>query len=469
MRRSPSDSGRKHEQGIIITLVAVFLLFVVGAMAALSIDVVTFYTARSEAQIAADSAALAAARVLANSGMTSSTGTTSNPNTFPITAAETWATTIATQVAKQNPVGGSTLAASQISVSFSNDASTAPNNPTVTVKVTRTDLPTFFARIWGTTTVTVSASATAEAYNPSPPPSSGTNPVPVASTCVKPWLLPNMDPSGTSTTGEIFDPTTGAIKAPGLFPIGLLGFESPDSTTITNRLHAVCSGGCTGAPPAPLVWQYYPADFSNFALPSSTSVSCSRVGPGGLSQQQLNVAGCVQTPIACNQTMGIDPTAYSSLDSDTASAVDCLTHSSTGGGDKVDETTNPNPPFEPFEFLAGADNPIVAAGGTPGLSAGTDVMVSDSLVTVPVFDSIWGNSHQPSSDDWLCATISSAGRKSSAGKWPSHQQIRTTVINIVGCGANLANSKCSAGLRQRAFCRPGAFDLASSTSKLAGH
>ncbi len=84
MRRSPSNSGRKHEQGIIITLVAVFMLFVVGAMAALSIDVVTFYTARSEAQIAADSAALAAARVLANSGMTSSTGTTGNPNSFPI-------------------------------------------------------------------------------------------------------------------------------------------------------------------------------------------------------------------------------------------------------------------------------------------------------------------------------------------------------------------------------------------------
>jgi uncharacterized membrane protein len=40
-------------------LVAVVMLFVVGAMAALSIDVVTLYTARSEAQLAADGAALA--------------------------------------------------------------------------------------------------------------------------------------------------------------------------------------------------------------------------------------------------------------------------------------------------------------------------------------------------------------------------------------------------------------------------
>ena len=38
------------------------MLFVIGAMAALSIDVVTLYTARSEAQLAADGAALAAAR-----------------------------------------------------------------------------------------------------------------------------------------------------------------------------------------------------------------------------------------------------------------------------------------------------------------------------------------------------------------------------------------------------------------------
>jgi uncharacterized membrane protein len=62
---------RNTEQGVIITLVAVFMLFVIGAMAALAIDVVTLYTARSEAQLAADAAALAGARVLANSGATS--------------------------------------------------------------------------------------------------------------------------------------------------------------------------------------------------------------------------------------------------------------------------------------------------------------------------------------------------------------------------------------------------------------
>ena len=71
MRRHRTNSLRAKDRGIVILLVAVVLLFVVGAMAALSIDVVTFYTARSEAQMAADGAALAGARVLANSGLTS--------------------------------------------------------------------------------------------------------------------------------------------------------------------------------------------------------------------------------------------------------------------------------------------------------------------------------------------------------------------------------------------------------------
>src|ERR1035441_1115251 len=137
---------RKHEQGVIITLVAVFMLFIIGAMAALSIDVVTLYTARSEAQLAADSAALAAARVLANSGTTSDTSGAS------MLSAQTNAQTVAVQVAKQNQIGGQNLTAANIvSIVFGGP----DTNPTVTVKVQRTDLPTFFARIWGVTQVAV--------------------------------------------------------------------------------------------------------------------------------------------------------------------------------------------------------------------------------------------------------------------------------------------------------------------------
>src|SRR5208337_326324 len=169
------------------------MLFVVGGMAALSIDAVTIYTARSEAQLAADGAALAAARMLANSGMTS--------NAAGLTAAaETLASAVALQVAQNSLVGGRYLVEKngEITVSF---AGGTPTNPKVTVRTQRTDLPTFFARIWGSTQITVAASATAEAYNPSGAVLSlGTGAPPVAPICVKPWLLPNIDPTNPAST-----------------------------------------------------------------------------------------------------------------------------------------------------------------------------------------------------------------------------------------------------------------------------
>jgi len=125
------------------------MLFVIGAMAALSIDVVTLYTARSEAQLAADGAALAAARVLANSGATSDTTGGSMASAWNLAKA------VAIQVATQNKVGGTNLTPAEVTP-------TGPGgtiaDPTVTVVVQKNDLPTFFARIWGTRTVTVKAS-----------------------------------------------------------------------------------------------------------------------------------------------------------------------------------------------------------------------------------------------------------------------------------------------------------------------
>src|ERR1039458_8774582 len=153
MRRKNKNAGWKKEQGIILALVAVFMLAVVGAMAALSIDVVTLYTARSEAQLAADAAALAGARVLANSGMTS------DPTGGLTGGAETLAGAVALQVGQQSQVGGRNLVAANgevVVVGFSGTPTNpcpAPNpaqtNPCITVHVQRTDMPTFFARIWG--------------------------------------------------------------------------------------------------------------------------------------------------------------------------------------------------------------------------------------------------------------------------------------------------------------------------------
>src|ERR1700680_56584 len=65
-RTSPPTQG---EHGVTMVLVALAMVAII-AMAALSIDIITLYLAREEAQRSADAAALAAARVISISGVT---------------------------------------------------------------------------------------------------------------------------------------------------------------------------------------------------------------------------------------------------------------------------------------------------------------------------------------------------------------------------------------------------------------
>ncbi len=409
-----TSSRQNHEQGVIITLVAVVMLGVVGAMAALSIDVVTLYTARSEAQLAADGAALAGARVLANSGMTS------KPTDAVLTSnAETLASTVATQVARNNEVGGRNLAGSEVTVSFPNVGSPGfGTNPHVTVQVKRTDLPTFFARIWGSTQLTVAASATAEAYNPSGADALGGPTTPVAPICVKPWLLPNMDP--TSPGNPIFVTTTGAIAPTAT---ALLGWETVPGTRLQTECATPSGSSDCLTNNTPAQWRYYPGDPAAFPPPNASSVVC----PGcvGFTPYQLSIAGCVQTPISCNSTVSIDTASYPTRDAETATAVTDMTHSNANEGDSVDDAAAPSPPFQ---FLTGADNPVVLSGA---VAAGRDVMVSDSLVTVPVIDTtIWpGGFPSVQIIGFVQLFLNPTGQKV-----PGNNHIHTKVINMAGCG-----------------------------------
>jgi Flp pilus assembly protein TadG len=405
VRQNPdlrADLQRREERGTVIVLVAVVMLFVVGAMAAISIDVVTLYTARSEAQLAADSAALAAARVLANSGATSDTSGKS------MTAAWTIAQAVGLQVAMQNQVGGTSLNSGQITISSNLTSNT---NPTVTAQVQVSTLPAFFSRIWGNTQLAVSASATAEAYNPSSSGSSANPGPPVAPLCVKPWLLPNMDPSGTATNGEIFDPILGTIQ-----PSGLLGWTSgtPMQTVCTN----------CGTLPAPVTWDFYPGDTSTTFSPTPQSFpSCS---PALTTTYEQTIGGCLQTPIACNSTANIAITDDFTRKSETARGANCLTHSETGGGDQVSVT------IAPFQFLAGSDNPI------PGLAGNNaNVMVSDSLVTVPVFNSTTGT--PPTTSVQIIGFVQlflNPNGQPAPTFGSGRGQVNTTVINMAGCGTS---------------------------------
>src|SRR5689334_13170558 len=146
-----NKSERKGERGVTILLVAVALVVILG-LAALGIDVVTLYVARTEAQRAADAAALAGARAFVASGFTSGQlGPVSSSaaqdqvcvNGGSVGAAA--ANQEAQAVAAQNQIAGQAASIQSILCNFSPQ----PENPRITVSIQRTDLPTFFSRIWG--------------------------------------------------------------------------------------------------------------------------------------------------------------------------------------------------------------------------------------------------------------------------------------------------------------------------------
>lgn len=423
LKKKTKGLGKKNKRGIIITLVAMCMVGFVGAMAAFSIDAVTLYTARSEAQLAADSGALAGARVLANSGMTSASSMTVGANAISI------ATTVAQQVAASNPVGGRNLVVGgtcpgqEICVTINQAAANFISNPQVVVQVQRTDLPTFFARIWGRTAFTVKASATAEAYNPSNLQGTGSGPgLPIAPMCVKPWLLPNLSP--TAAGGPIFNTDSGAIV-----DTTLLGWSPTFGGTM---LYAACTN-CATASGTPAAWQYYPGTTDptgSFPAPSASSVSCT--GCGGLTNYQLSIAGCVQTPISCTSSNGatkvtVDTSNYTTRNTETAAAVDDLTHSTANEGDSIDTAA---PTGGPFQFVAGADDPIVQSGA---VSSGSEIMVSDSLVTVPVIDTSpanWPGTYPTVQIiGFVQLFLNPRGRRVGGS-----DEIDTKVVNLVGCG-----------------------------------
>src|SRR6185437_16012448 len=188
------NRNRKDERGVTMMVVA-FTLVAILAMAALSIDVAELYVTRGEAQRAADAAALAGAKMFVTSVVTSVQGSTNVMVTDPTTVCTTGpagstaaANVQAEAVATQNLIAGQPAVVTSIVCDTSD-----PANPKITVSVTRTGVPTFFARILGYISTNVNATAIAEAYNPSG--AVGTSePTPIA-TAIKPWLGPNCDPN----------------------------------------------------------------------------------------------------------------------------------------------------------------------------------------------------------------------------------------------------------------------------------
>lgn len=351
-------SQRPRERGVTILLVAVGIV-VVLAMAALAIDVVTLYVARTEAQRAADAAALAGAKAFVTSGFTSSLPGFSSTDVCG-TGSSGAVNQQAVAAAVQNLISGVPATVQAISCNVSQ-----AENPQVTVTVQRTNLPTFFARIWGSSGNSVSATATAEAYNPS-----GSS-VPV-SVAVKPFLIPNCAPADKP-------------PCPGGYYVSTSNYALNNPAAYIGTSHKF--------PPAsvsPTPQQYYVIEIPQATVCPGTSGSCVDAGSGGLYD---DIACANANELSCGATVTVDiHAADGTLVPDTIGGTQCLIHTSTTAATAV-SCASPNA-NEQDCFLPGL--PAIINGGTsnpnPTLRAPAPTSVtisrSDSVVTVPLYNGL---------------------------------------------------------------------------------
>jgi Putative Flp pilus-assembly TadE/G-like len=356
--------GLEGKRGSALALAAISLV-VLLAMAGLAVDLAMLYVARSEAQRAADAAALAGAQVFAGTGCLAS-GDCSVLEAPARTAAET--------IGGQNPVVGQAAEIQDGDVTFNYPK---PTDPEVTVVVQRTAersnaIPLFFMRIFGIGTADVSASATAEAS-------------PAGSiSCAKPWILPNCDPNQTLTpSGNPNCPAGAGPYAP--------YFINPDGTVNSAALGETISLKPGQPKDAPAAGQFYPI----FVPGGFTPSSCPNCAGKGV-PPSTGSAWYVENIQCCNSsflTAGSTQIQTTNGDQqDTVNGVMCLIHqikNTTTGQDTYPCGNDPTTPYG-----VGSNSPLLdSSGGT--ITTGTCVSSSDSVATIPLYD---GSALSPGKD-----------------------------------------------------------------------
>ena len=414
----------RAERGQTIILVAISIVALLG-VAALAIDVVTLYVASSEIKRAADAAALAGAKAIADSGVTALCATANAPCTAPdpnFLSAQALATQMAcaaiNAVLPANTIAGApppimTCSASNPSIDWSRQG-----NPVITVSLTRTGLPTFFAKIWGRTGSTVSASSTAEVYNPS----NNSSYTPIAPTAVKPWLVAN------------FDPYTGnALVGPGNVVESDIGIGrtfdlNPDCGTVGGlNCQPSLPPSSNSSPP----WvQYLPACVAGELCFTGSGSVLNNVCPsceGSSSLEQSIECADMATTYSC----GVGGASWynspnpGGANGPSAAGAECLTHASGAGINQQDTLS--------FPFPSGP--PQITSGTYPGNPyAGSLVSTSSSIVTIPIIATLphW----QPLPGTVTVVGFMQAfinGVEPGVSNDPNFGDINITLLNIAGC------------------------------------
>jgi len=425
------DARRRGERGQTILLVAISIVSLL-AMAALAIDVVTLYVASTEIQRAADAAALAGAKAIADSGVT-----TLQPTDGNVGAAEALAQSMATAailaiVSATPPVNQVAGASPTLVGTPTINWSQGNANPHITVSLQQSNLPTFFARIWGSRAAIASASATAEAYNPS----NQQNFTPIQTSCVKPWLIGNSDPDNGGA--PFVARGTGLVENP-----AIIGEQFWLSSDCSANPPDTCSGFLADPPKSgqvgaggPLFDYFVPAQVTTNTgdiCPSSTASPC---GGGNDPTDKLGIECCNITPYTCggnttnaHYTQSLDP-EYQGANSDLALGTECLIHASAEGSgqgqDSLDWQTAPFP----------TGPPKIVAGSGP--QTGNFVSTSSSIVTIPILDTQAGvflPTTPPFSVTvlgFLQAFVNSVDDNNPGGAG-HHGDINIRVLNVIGC------------------------------------
>jgi len=385
-------SPRHRERGVTMVLVALCMMAMI-AMAALSIDVVTLYLAREEAQRSADAAALAAARIISLSGITNITTTATSKADWQLicglSSTNPAAFLTAQAVAVQNAVAGTSPTVTvQYSVQGgavgSNDCSTLPAafaiNPTVIVKVTNSSLPTLFSRIWSRAANSVNATAVAEVFNPSNVAFDlGQTAVQIVPRCVKPWIIPNKDPGAGGN--PFVDEIDGTIKSPGVRPTTVTASVG-ESFTLT----ADCVAGGFDCNPAngnminnpPNAGSYIPSLITviPIAVPACADDDLFQGAIGGCDQATAYQCG-IQNGGSADLT--INPGGSGG---DTAAGTQCLINQIANGlgqgQDSMDYTAYP------YKMMSGTKYQITALASANAQL----VTASNSVVSLPIYDNV---------------------------------------------------------------------------------
>jgi hypothetical protein len=428
-----------------MALVALAMVSII-AMAALSIDIGTLYQARAEAQRAADAGALTAARVISISGITGDPSNATSSWQPTCGGAGSAASLAAISVAKQNLISGIAVLSSNVTVNYgagkaggaNADCSTLGTdfgvNPTVTVTLQSAKLPIFFARVFSLfgsnfTGTTVGATASAEVFNPSKSGSVVSDIIPVYPRCVKPWIIPNLDPVNTGSA--FVSNADGSIIKPGVKQLGagVIG-ESFGLTADCKSGLSNCSipnmlvnpPGITGG-----YLEYVPAlvQGNPTAVPSCSNADAFQQATAGCDGTtvytcgtQSGTAGATEADLTENPTGGTG---------DSITSVECLIDSSVGN-DSLDTTTFP------FQIRAGLGNPLVQAGV---VNSSNVVTTSNSIVSLPIYDGAplgAGNNPPVTIVGFLQVFINSVD---------TNGRPNVTVLNVSGCGNDLTTTVSS--------------------------